>query len=1797
MEAELGRQTVEFSTLVQRATDASYLALKELVDRYRQAEDQRSDSEKKIDILKFIAKTQQRILRIHVLAKWCQQATLIQHCQQLAATLSSHDTCFTQTADSLFYMHEGLQHARAPVFDVPSAIEVLLTGSYRKLPKCIEDLNIQSTLSEDEQKPTLKKLDTILRSKLLEVVIPREITEVTVSNGTTVLRVDGEFKVYLTLGYCGHLSLWKILNLELLVGEKNGYVKLEESRRCALGDYLERRMAVAENPLSTLYTVLHELCVALVMDTLVRQVQILRQGRWKDAIRFELISDGSTGQGGNIGTSQLIQDGELDSTSLKTPGLKIMYWLEADKGSGGSDFGSSPFLKIEPGQDTQIKCMHSSFVLDPCSGKEAAFSLDQSCIDVEKLLLRAIACNRHTRLLEIQRELSTSVNICRSSSDVVLKQDENIDANLTKRENSSIEDYCGDEVLKVRTCGMSYITLGINIRNGKFLLRSSKNALSPSTLVDFEGALNQGSLSAVEVFTSLKSKSILNLFSSAGRFLGLQACDQSSTTLKIPKSILHGSDSLLMGFPQCANSYYLLMQVDKDFKPNFLLLESRSDSDGNLNSFNDSNNVIRVNKIDIGQMQVVDDELNMSLFDWEKLHSLPSISTFNQAGEHHFRAEATLQLPGFSQTNFSSVVDEVFEFDKPLPSINQLALSHKSPLSNTVNANSYHGISANVTSPNLEGELQQPHVHKVAKVSGSSNSLHVTHSIKGSIQNDATGSFSSSSSGRFPSIHKLPTFRSDQDMNSKSPYSAEAGQYPSVDEPPKEFSMLEGNVPGQPMPSIRITGSPLPNHSMTPNILKSSSTGNLLGSSKVTRHNSAGLINPYPTPESGAYTSDYNATHKQKGRKRSLVDFIRLFPSFSGTQASCLQNKRRKISELSDAHNPSTALISSPISCRTSGHIYGDLLSEAINGIAPSKLYVSVLLHVVRHCSLCIKHAQLTSQMGSLDIPYVEEVGLRIPSSTLWLKLPFARDDSWQHICLRLGKPGSMCWDVKINDSYFGELWELHKGNTTTSWGSGVRIANTSDIDSHIHYDTDGVVLSYKSVEDDSIQKLVSDLRRLSNARLFACGMRKLVGLGTDDKPDDNIDTDSKTQTKGASEAVDKLSEQMRKTFKIEAVGLMSLWFSYGSMPVIVHFVVEWEAGKEGCTMHVSPDQLWTHTKFLEDFINGGEVASFLDCIRLTAGPLLALYGAIRPARIPVVTSSHSFGQRQGTFLSPHGSIVNSSTPIQHSSGAPATTTLMAQLSNHSLQTAAVLSAAGRGGPGLVPSSLLPFDVSVVLRGPYWIRIIYRKKFAVDMRCFAGDQVWLQPATPPKGGPAVGGSLPCPQFRPFIMEHVAQGLNALEPNFSSASQGGMQLGSSNSNANLVSQQLTPNANRATIATGAGISRPSSALGNQVGGSITRVSSAMLASSGLAPGISGVPLRIPPGTGFPVHVKGELNTAFIGLGDDGGYGGGWVPLAALKKVLRGILKYLGVLWLFAQLPDLLKEILGSILKENEGALLNLDQEQPALRFFVGGYVFAVSVHRVQLLLQVLSVKRFHHHQQQQNQSNAQEELAPGEINEICDYFSRRVASEPYDASRVASFITLLTLPISVLKEFLKLISWKKGLSQAHGGDIATAQRSRIELCLENHSGSISDNSVESSCAKSNIHHDRMRNLVDFALTFVLDPTNIPHMNAAGGAAWLPYCVSVRLRYSFGENAHFSFRGMEGSHGGRACWLRLEDWENCQHRMAKAAEYANGNSAADTSQGRLRLVADALQRTLQGLLQQLKDGAISSNPSGS
>ena len=55
-------------------------------------------------------------------------------------------------------------------------------------------------------------------------------------------------------------------------------------------------------------------CIALVIDTVLRQVMTLRQGKWKDAIFFDLISDSSSGKGAIISHSQVPPDVETDAS-------------------------------------------------------------------------------------------------------------------------------------------------------------------------------------------------------------------------------------------------------------------------------------------------------------------------------------------------------------------------------------------------------------------------------------------------------------------------------------------------------------------------------------------------------------------------------------------------------------------------------------------------------------------------------------------------------------------------------------------------------------------------------------------------------------------------------------------------------------------------------------------------------------------------------------------------------------------------------------------------------------------------------------------------------------------------------------------------------------------------------------------------------------------------------------------------------------------------------------------------------------------------------------------------------------------------------------------------------------------------------------------------------------------------------------------------------------------------------------------------------------------------------------------
>ena len=259
--------------------------------------------------------------------------------------------------------------------------------------------------------------------------------------------------------------------------------------------------------------------------------------------------------------------------------------------------------------------------------------------------------------------------------------------------------------------------------------------------------------------------------------------------MKVPKNLVNGSAVLIMGFPDCESSYFLLMEHDKDFKPLFKLLETQPDPSGKGHSFNDLNNVLRIKKIDISQMQMLEDETNLSILDWGKLLSfLPNAGVPNQTSEHgllsEFNLDGSMQIAGGPSSSFSSIVDEIFEIEKgtsatTFPSQNFSSFS-SSPASylGSVPMN-LHGVKAGTPSPKWEVGLQVSQLNNVAKVSSPAThyggSLYPSSGLKGSLQSTSFGLLSSAM-GRSTAAKKLSASKSEQDLASlRSPHSAEIG--------------------------------------------------------------------------------------------------------------------------------------------------------------------------------------------------------------------------------------------------------------------------------------------------------------------------------------------------------------------------------------------------------------------------------------------------------------------------------------------------------------------------------------------------------------------------------------------------------------------------------------------------------------------------------------------------------------------------------------------------------------------------------------------------------------------------------------------------------------------------------------------------------------------------------------------------------------------------------------------------------------------------------------------------------------
>ena len=216
----------------------------------------RAEFERKAELARYAHRTRQRLVRLGVIERWAPKSGKIA-CVAANAhlMLRAHDEAFVKVGDGCFHLHQQLEWAKAPLWDLPGALDVLCNGTYSALPRTISDVGVtigakggdggaEVEEDEDAREARLERearhegeiSERLVQSKMFGCDSrddhrewPSEDFKVfAIEHGKAMVGVDGVYKATLTLGgpvapgvkeqprYGG----WRVECIEILAGAR-----------------------------------------------------------------------------------------------------------------------------------------------------------------------------------------------------------------------------------------------------------------------------------------------------------------------------------------------------------------------------------------------------------------------------------------------------------------------------------------------------------------------------------------------------------------------------------------------------------------------------------------------------------------------------------------------------------------------------------------------------------------------------------------------------------------------------------------------------------------------------------------------------------------------------------------------------------------------------------------------------------------------------------------------------------------------------------------------------------------------------------------------------------------------------------------------------------------------------------------------------------------------------------------------------------------------------------------------------------------------------------------------------------------------------------------------------------------------------------------------------------------------------------------------------------------------------------------------------------------------------------------
>eukprot|EP00899_Mesostigma_viride_P017715 jgi/Mesvir1/25945/Mv20938-RA.2 len=278
-----------------------------------------------------------------------------------------------------------------------------------------------------------------------------------------------------------------------------------------------------------------------------------------------------------------------------------------------------------------------------------------------------------------------------------------------------------------------------------------------------------------------------------------------------------------------------------------------------------------------------------------------------------------------------------------------------------------------------------------------------------------------------------------------------------------------------------------------------------------------------------------------------------------------------------------------------------------------------------------------------------------------------------------------------------------------------------------------------------------------------------------------------------------------------------------------------------------------------------------------------------------------------------------------------------------------------------------PADAVCLPRSLYRIRVVFRGVYAADLRIFAGGWVW-----------------------------IGEGLTSVSALSVNSTLGGGAQGAGASGAN---------SQHSRGAAGAG-------------------------AAGADAGASWFPACPAFQLFLRTHVatlggEGEADAAMARAKRSSGTGV-WVRLPHLHAALLLLYSYFSACFMFVAIPAVVRKALRG---KGEGAMVSHDKDAFLCRFSARHYGYEVKLVDMRYLdMDILTARDNlgpdNWASVAVTEAPEGEALSPADISELRSYFRRRVVCPPNDLGRHTSFLDLLVLPGSLLREFVGLMRWER-----------------------------------------------------------------------------------------------------------------------------------------------------------------------------